>query len=74
MRKRRRTTTATSSPNNSPFFFAIVTTLRVPEVETEAGDREGAAIVMREPQREDLRADAIVLESFERERAEETKK
>ena len=31
-----------------------MTTLRVPEVET-AGDREGAAMVMRVPQTEDLR-------------------
>ena len=40
--------------NSSPFFFAIVTTLREPEVET-AGDREGAAMVMRVPHTEDLR-------------------
>lgn len=39
---------------NAPFFFAIVTTLREPEVEA-AGDREGAAIVMRVPHTEDLR-------------------
>ena len=46
--------TTTTATFNAPFFFAIVTTLRVPEVET-AGDREGAAMVMRVPHTEDLR-------------------
>ena len=56
---------------NSPFFFAIVTTLRVPEVET-AGDREGAAMVMRDPHTEDLRRAAIGIEAeSSRERVEE---
>ena len=57
-----------------PFFFAIVTTLRVLEVET-AGDREGAAIVMRAPQREDLRTDAMaVVGGAKRERSKKKEK
>lgn len=61
----------------SPFFFAIVTTLRLPEVEVAAGEREGAAMVMRVPQTEDLRRALMVAWSArgkKRRRREEKKK
>ena len=76
--RRRRTTTTTTAMMttvfNSPFFFAIVTTLRVPEVET-ADDRKGAAMVMRVPHTEDLRrADIGLKPRVAREGKKETKK
>lgn len=62
---------------SSPFFFAIVTTLRLPEVEVAAGEREGAAMVMRVPQTEDLRRALMVAWSArgkKRRRREEKKR